>query len=167
MNRDDPNNRSYATSRLPLLREGIDPVGNRDLLLKMYDQAAQTWRELISVRFKLFALVPTVSLLLLTTVLSTEGLGKGLSLQLKLFISVLGLAVTMGLLVYELRNSALHDDLISRARKIEDALGVDTGLFRGRLKGSALIRHGTAMALIYGASLAAWLGAVWLLWVAA
>ncbi len=157
MDRKSRENRQYETNPLPILREGFDVGANRDLMLKMYDQACQTWRELIGVRFKLLALVPSVSLLLLATILSTEGPGKGLSVGLKILISVFGLLVTLGLLIYDLRNSALHDDLISRARKIEDELGVDTGIFRGRLKAGFLIKHDSATGLIYGTSLAGWL----------
>ena len=57
---------------------------------------------------------------------------KYFSPKLRLLFACLGLVVTLGLLIYELRNSQLHDDLISRGRKIEDELGVDTGVFRGR-----------------------------------
>ena len=159
VDRESRDNRTYKTTTLATLREGVDAAANRDLMLKMYDQACQTWRELVGVRFKLLALVPTASILLLATVLSTEGAGKGLSIGLKILISLLGLFVTLGLLIYDLRNSMLHDDLISRIRKIEDELGVDTGLFRGRLKAGRLIAHGHATALIYGASVIGWVAA--------
>jgi hypothetical protein len=160
MDRESRNNRAYTTTKLPTLRKGVDVAANRDLMFKMYDQACQTWRELVGVRFRLLALVPTVSLLLLATVLSTEGPGKGLSVTLKILLSVLGLFATLGLLIYDRRNSILHDDMISRIRKIEDELGVDTGLFRGRLKAERLISHGHATALIYGASVMGWISAL-------
>jgi (4S)-4-hydroxy-5-phosphonooxypentane-2,3-dione isomerase len=152
--------RDYEVSRLPLLRDGrtIAPDRERELLFKMYDQAAQAWRELVGVRFKLLALVPSVSLILVGTIVSTKGPGAGLTPTLRVFACTLGLLVTLGLLIYELRNSSLHDDLVSRGRKIEDELGVDTGLFRGRLKGDRVIKHSVALGLVYGASIAAWVG---------
>jgi hypothetical protein len=160
MDRASRDNRIYSTTKLPTLREGIIVSTNKDLMLKIYDRACQTWRELVAVRFRLLAIVPGVSLLLLATILSSEGPGKGLTPGLKIFLSILGLFVTAGLLIYDLRNSMLHDDLISRARKIEDELGVDTGVFRGRLKAGRVIQHDNATRLIYGASLAGWFAAL-------
>jgi hypothetical protein len=170
MDRESRDNRTYKTTKLPTLREGVILATNRDLMLNMYDQACQTWRELVGVRFRLLAIVPSVSLLLLATVLSSEGPGKGLTVGLKILFSILGLFVTAGLLIYDLRNSMLHDDLISRARKIEDELGVDTGVFRGRLKAGRVIQHDNATRLIYGATLAGWFSALiylcssWFIW---
>lgn len=154
-------NRHYKTTELPTLRGdiiGTEP--GRELLLKIYDQVCQTWRELVAVRFRLLAIVPSVSLLLLAAVLSSEGPGKGLPIGLKLLLSTLGSVVTAGLLIYDLRNSQFHDDLISRARKIEAELGVDTGIFLGRLKAGRVIKHDVATGLIYGASLVGWLAAL-------
>ena len=126
-------------------------------MIKIYEQTCITWRELVGVRFKLLAIVPTVSLALVATTLSTEGLSEGLSPVGRLLIAIFGLVVTLGLFIYDQRNSVLHDDLISRARKIEDELGVDTGIFRGRLKASCLFKHDLATKLIYGSSICGWL----------
>ncbi|MCS6840947.1 MAG: hypothetical protein NZ699_09760 [Roseiflexus sp.] len=155
--RSDRKNRSYTVTSLPTLREGFDIAQNRDLLFKLYDQVCSTWKELIGVRFKLLALVPAVSIAVIATMLSTKGISEGLSQPSKLLIGLLGLLATIGLLVYDQRNSELHDDLISRGRKIEDELGIDTGIFRGRLKASGVIKHDTATNLIYGASVLAWI----------
>jgi hypothetical protein len=70
-----------------------------------------------------------------------------------------GLLVTLGLRIYDLRNSDLYDDLISRGRKLEEELGVRTGHFRGRLKANWPIQHDAAIALIYGTAIAAWVAA--------
>lgn len=111
-------------------------------------------------RFKLLGLVPTVSLALLALVFGGDNPGKGLSPIHRLIIAVVGLLVTIGLWIYDHRNSALHDDLISRARKIEEELMVGTGVFRGRLKPQGPFSHSTATLLIYVASVAAWLSAI-------
>jgi hypothetical protein len=162
MNREDRNNRAYKATALPTLLEGIDYTQpqNRELLLKLYEASCANWRHLVEVRFKLLGLVPTVSLALLAVVFGSDGPGKGLTATQKLIIAVIGLLVTVGLWIYDHRNSALHDDLISRARKIEEELKVDTGVFRGRLKPKGLLKHGTATMLIYIASTAAWLSAI-------
>jgi hypothetical protein len=160
MDRENRKNRAYAVTNLPTLQHERDITQHRDVLLKLYDQSCQTWRQFVDVRFKLLALVPTVSVLILAALLSAEGPGKGLSNGVKLFIAVIGFSVTIGLWIYDKRNSALHDDCISRARKIEDELGVDTGVFRGRLKPEWPFQHDVATAVIYGACIVAWLGAI-------
>ncbi len=159
MDRSSRDNRYYQTTLLPTLRDGSDNVQNRDLLLKLYDQVCSVWRELVGVRFKLLGLVPTVSLALLATILSAKDPG-GLSQQSRLLIAVFGFLATFGLFVYDRRNSVLHDDLISRGRKIEEELGVDTGIFRGRLKAHGIFKHDIATDVIYGASMFAWVVAI-------
>jgi hypothetical protein len=156
MERESRDSRHYTVSPLPTLREGVDASKNKDVLLKVYDQVCGTWKELVGVRFKLLALVPTVSLALLATVLSTKGVSEGLTLAERMVILSLGLTSTLGLYVYDIRNSELHDDLISRARKIEDELGVDTGLFRGRLKPQGFCHHSLATRTIYVSAIVAW-----------
>jgi hypothetical protein len=148
----------YATSDLPALRSGLDPKANTDLLLALYDQICQSWRQHVDVRFKLLALVPSVSLVALALVFGGAPATIGLPTLPKVLFAILGLAVIGGLWIYELRNSELHDDLISRARRIEEELGIHTGAFRGRLKPvHSWITHGTATSLIYGATFGAWL----------
>jgi hypothetical protein len=154
-------NRAYKTTDLPTLRRSAGAAQDRDLLLKLYEETGSTWRLLVEVRFKLFALVPTASLISLATIFSRDDSSRLVSSQLRLLFAVLGLASTLGLLIYELRNSQLHDDLISRARKIEDELGVDTAIFRGRKGPQGLIKHDNATILIYGAALLAWLASIW------
>ena len=82
--------------------------------------------------------------------------------KIKLLFAILGLLATIGLLISELRNSQLHDDLISRGRKIEDELGIDTGVFKGRTDARLFIKHDVAIFLIYGVALTGWLGAIWI-----
>jgi hypothetical protein len=159
----DREDRAYKTTDLPTIREGgAAPADRRDLLLKLYDQTCITWRALIDVRFKLLALVPTLSLISLATVFGMGDAAKHIFPQLRLLFAVLGLIVTTGLLIYDLRNSQLHDDLISRGRKIEDELWVDTGVFRGRKVAKGLIKHDNATILIYGSALIAWISAIWI-----
>jgi hypothetical protein len=157
----DREDREYKTTGLSTLREITQTPADRELLLKLYEQTCTTWRMLVDVRFKLFALVPTLSLISLATVFGGGDATKYFSPKLRLLFACLGLLVTLGLLIYELRNSQLHDDLISRGRKIEDELGVDTGVFRGRKVAKGVIKHDHATFLIYGAALVAWLAAIW------
>ena len=72
MGQEDTSERKYKSTALPTVS---DYRGNRDLLLKLYEETAANWRQLTEVRFHLLALVPAVSILLVATVLS-KGLSK-------------------------------------------------------------------------------------------
>jgi hypothetical protein len=165
MNRESRKSRHYGVSPLPTIREGVNALPEKDVLLALYEQICGTWHVLIDIRFKLLGFVPAVSVLLILNLLSNESPAKGLSQITKTGIAALGLVATLALLLYDLRNSELHDDLISRGRKIEDELGVDTGQFRGRLKSSNwFVKHDRATMLIYGAAFAAWAFAIVVIW---
>ncbi len=150
--------RSYKSTSLATLQAGFAIDQNKDLLFMLYDQVCSTWKALIDVRFKLLGLVPTVSIAVLATILSTKS--DGLTFSGKLLISLLGMLASIGLFIYDKRNSELHDDLISRGRKIEEELGIETGIFRGRLKPSGIIKHDVATNLVYFSTLIAWVAAL-------
>lgn len=157
MDRESVENRHYDANPLPVLREDIDVRAGKDELIALYEQICASWHVLIDIRFKLLGFVPAVSVVLLANLLSSEGAARGLSSAIKIGVAALGFVATLALLIYDLRNSELHDDLISRGRKIEEFWGVHTGQFRGRLKSSNwLIKHDRATALIYGSALIGW-----------
>lgn len=165
MNRNSRNNRSYQVSTLPVMRQGGTNPTSTDFRVVLYGHICDTWRSLVDVRFKLLALVPTVTILVITKLSDYSQQPSSFSRAAQLIIAFFGIFATAGLLIYDLRNSELHHDLISRARRIEDELHVDTGLFRGRLTSANwLIKHDRATALIYGASLVGWLAAVVVIW---
>jgi hypothetical protein len=159
-------NRAYKVSLLPTLRDDASAPSRETVLLALYQQVTSTWHHLIDIRFKLLGAVPTVSILLLATLLKPDEPAKSLSPVVKTGIALLGLLATVGLFIYDRRNSALHDDLISRGRRIEDELGVDTGQFRGRLKteDGSPVRHGVATNLVYGSAITGWFAALWAIW---
>ena len=79
----------------------------------------------------------------------------------------LGIRITYAVRIYDRRNDELYDDLISRGRKIEEELGVHTGIFKGRLKGTTkdkifrkLINHGRALHLIYSSVFIGWIALI-------
>lgn len=129
-----------------------------------YQQTTELLRGLTDVRFKLLALVPTLSGAAVAFV------GHPSSAVELLSLGVLGLAATLGVLLYELRNSELHDYAIRRARSIEAALGLLSlgdgdergGLFSERpdgtlrLFGLAAVDRDRGLALVYAAALAGW-----------
>jgi hypothetical protein len=161
--------RHYKASTLPIFKEGIESPTKRDDLMWLYGELCSSWRMLTDVRFKLLGFVPTVSVAVLINILSRDDPAKGLSSTARTGVIVFGSLVILALYIYDRRNSQLYDDLISRARRIEEELGIDTGQFRGRRKPSnKLIQHDVATNLIYGTALAGWLFALlatWLGWI--
>lgn len=129
-----------------------------------YEQTTQMLRLLVDVRFKLLAFVPTIA-----------GAAVGLfgrprpAVEL-LGLGLLGLVATLGVFLYELRNSQLHDALVHRAKELEARLGFPSalgapesgGLFSERprrtvrLLGLVSAAHDRGLALVYGAALGGW-----------
>jgi hypothetical protein len=120
-----------------------------------YERATSLFDDLTDVRFKLLALVPTLSG---TAVGLLRG---GESAVTLLAVGILGLAATLGILVYELRNIDLRNGLAERIKTIESEL-VGRELLGSRADGSWKLfglvqpRHGVGLALVYGAALAGW-----------
>src|SRR5262249_3333335 len=97
--------------------------------LQVYTQVCTTWRTLIGVRFKLLALLPSISAVVIITLLSSEGVAKGLSQTTKTGVAVFGFLVTCALFVYDLRNNRVYHHLIARGKELETSLDVASGLF--------------------------------------
>ena len=131
-------------------------MADEDRLRLEYDRAVATFRDLTDIRFKLLALVPTLSG-------AAVGLLKaGQSPVTLLAVGVLGLTATFGVLVYELRNSGIRHGIAKRMGELERELlghvlvtkrpeGAPRSLF-----GFVAIEHSVGLALVYGAALAGW-----------
>lgn len=135
-----------------------------ELLKVDYEQALQTYRQLAEIRFKLLAFVPTISgaaiaLLTQTTMERWE----------KVVLAGLGFLVTLGIALYDQRNTQFHNGAIGRAQHLEEKLGFmafetdrHVGLFGSRrdhprqyLFGLP-VGHDLGLALIYSPVLGAW-----------
>ena len=156
-------------------------LSHTELLRLDYQQTTDMLRSLTDVRFKLLALVPTLS------GAAVAVLGHPGSAAELLAIGLLGLIATLGILLYELRNTQLSEYGMRRARQIEAQLGLGAlgsgagnaagpgaagpgaagpgaagGLFSERptqtlrLVGLAPIDRDRGLALVYGAALAGW-----------
>jgi hypothetical protein len=131
-------------------------AADTDTLRLDYQQTTDLLRTLTDVRFKLLALSPTLAG---ATVAVLGHPGSAVEL---LAIGLLGLNATLGVLLYELRNSELYDHALARAQKLEAALGFDGGPFTDRpertrrLLGFATVDRDRGFALVYGAALAGW-----------
>ena len=128
-----------------------------------YQQTTDLLRGLTDVRFKLLALVPTLSGAAVAFV------GHPSSAIEILALGLLGLVATLGVLLFELRNSQLYDYALRRAQAIEAALDFQAlagsgpgGLFRERptpslrLFGVATVNRDSGLGLVYSAALAGW-----------
>lgn len=143
-----------------VLEPHLDTAPSRQALLALYTELGAQHRALVDVRFKLLALVPAVSALALVGIVTPTGPFAEAPRAVRVCAAVLGLLVVLGVRVYDVRNSELHDDLVSRGRSTEVALGVRYGVFARRRRPVAPVQHDLALHLIYGAVLAAWVGAV-------
>jgi hypothetical protein len=135
-----------------------------ELLRLDYQQTTDLLRTLSDVRFKLLALVPTLSGAAIAI------LGHPSSSAELLAVGLLGLTATLGILLYELRNTQLYDYATSRAQHTEAQLGLPSirggdgpgGLFSEcpgrtlRLFGIAPIDRDRGLVLVYSAALAGW-----------
>jgi hypothetical protein len=136
-----------------------------DRLRLDYDQTNQLLRALMDVRFKLLAFVPTVS------GAAVALLGRPRPAAELVGVGVLGLVATLGVFVYELRNSQLLDALVYRAGELERLLGLRSvlgshgagGLFSERPPHSLRLArflppvgHDRGLSLVYAAALAGW-----------
>jgi hypothetical protein len=135
-----------------------------DQQLLDYNQTSDLIRTLTDVRFKLLALAPTL------TGTAVALLSHGHATAELLGVGSLGLVATVGLVIYELRNTQLHKYAVLRARTLERRIGLGSltdqqqpgGLFSDqppaevRVLGvvTATPEHG--LALVYGAVTGGW-----------
>ncbi len=137
----------------------LSPV---DRLRLDYQQTTDLLRTLTDVRFKLLALVPTLS------GAAVAFTGRPTAPVQLLALGGLGLAATLGILFYDLRNSEIYDYALRRAQRIENELSISLGsdgepggLFSERPSGTIRLFGLTAdrdrgLALVYSAALGGW-----------
>jgi len=118
-----------------------------------YDAASQLLRGLTETRFKLLALVPSLAGAVIAFATARR---TGLEL---LAIGLLGLAATLGVLLYELRNGEIKGEIARRVQRLEDALLPSGPLVvngRARFLGAIPVSHSLGIGLVYGAASGGW-----------
>jgi len=129
-----------------------------------YDETTDLLRTLTDVRFKLLAFVPTIA------GAAVAVLGRSGSAAELTAVGALGLVATLGVLLYEVRNTQVYDYALRRAQELEARIGLVSvsraggagGLYTERpgrtvrLFGIAPAGHDRGLALVYGAALAGW-----------
>jgi hypothetical protein len=139
------------------------PAVQGDRLRLDYQQTTDLMRQITDARFKLLALVPTLS------GAAVAILGRPSSAGELLAVGLLGLVATVGVLLYELRNAQLYDYGLHRAQELERRLelpslgdGSSGGLFSERpdrslrLLGVLPVDRDAGLILVYSAALAGW-----------
>ena len=146
-----------------------------------YQLTSGLFRELVGVRFRLLGFLPTVSGAILTVLSALE-----LAPEVVIGPVLVGLVVTWGLMLYEVRNSQIHDNAVHRSKHLEKLLGLSPsipssspgGFFGERTKlqlflvpltsssssetsgdkdeGLAPVKHDSALSIVYGVVLASW-----------
>ena len=142
----------------------VAPAAQNSTLRMEYEQVNQNFRTLTDIRFKLLALIPALAgaaiYVLSHMALSTPSPDSS-DFGTVVLISALGFSATFGITLYDQRNTAFYNALVSRARKLEGQLEIPEGQFisrparRPRLVG-VVIGHDFGLALIYGPVLGAW-----------
>jgi len=118
-----------------------------------YDSGSELLRGLTETRFRLLALVPTLSGAVVA-LLS----GNRSDVEL-LAIGLLGLSASLGILLYELRNGEIHGAVARRVAELERTLlahGPLVDVPQARLLGFVPISRAAGIALVYGAALGGW-----------
>ncbi len=139
-------------------------AAENDLLRLDYQQTTGLLAGISDVRFKLLALVPTLS------GAAVAVLGRPSSSAELLAVGAIGLIATVGVLLYELRNTQLYDYGLRRAQLLEQELGFDSidgrgagGLFADRpgrtlrLFGVLPVDRDAGLSLVYSAAIAGWI----------
>lgn len=136
-----------------------------------YEQTTEQIRILTDIRFKLLAFVPTLTGVAVS-LLTGGKVGTGTVLA----VGILGFVVTLGIIIYELRNSLFYDLSFLRASHLEQKLHFPNfthineawsgGVFTERpasgdppsqkFLGIISIKHDSGLAFAYGASLGGW-----------
>ena len=127
-----------------LARADTDPMAlDADERLRLdHERTAQLLRSLTDIRFRLLAFVPTFA------GASVGFFGRARPAAELLAVGVLGLVATVGVYLYELRNSELYRAAAARTHEIEQQL---------ELPGGLMVEHDSGLvALVYGAALAGW-----------
>jgi hypothetical protein len=130
-----------------------------------YGQTVELVRTLVDIRFKLLAVVPTIT----GAAVGLVGAGQPTGAEL-LGIGILGLLATFGVLIYDVRNTQVYNSAVHHARALERRLGLGTDgghagpadllalrpLERDGLLRLASFGQERALGLVYGVALAGW-----------
>jgi len=148
---------------------------DEERLIVDYQWTNEQIKLLTDIRFRLLLWVPPLVTLAIPLILGSASSAPPNPVSI-LALGLLGLFVTLGIVVYDLRNSMLYDANIHRASLIEQELKIKTlatpdGLY-GRVHAlrarsdndftffKLKVNHGTALGVVYAAMLSSWIFAI-------
>jgi hypothetical protein len=138
-------------------------MADDELLRLDYGETTQLLRALTEVRFRLLAFVPTIAGAAIAFLAHPSSAAELIA------VGLVGLAATLGIFMYELRNTQLYDAALHRVRFLEQRLALPSalggeatgGLYSERpsrpirLFGVVTAWHVRAIVLVYAAALVA------------
>lgn len=147
---------------------GHPVYGDREALLRDHATELELYKILVDIRFKLLTIVPTVTTIAVG-ILSLDK-QKAFDEGTMLLVGLGGGITSLAIMVYEIRNSQIHDRVIHRIKHLERLLGFTPsyagksprGMFDERGKGERLfgilfpVQHDRALSIVYGVVLALW-----------
>ncbi|MHA7291354.1 hypothetical protein ACX80V_17160 [Arthrobacter sp. MDT3-24] len=142
--------------------------GDREALLRDHATELELYKILVDIRFKLLTFVPTVTTIAVG-ILSLDK-QKAFDEGTTFLVGLGGAFTSLAIVVYEIRNSQIHDRVIHRIKHLERLLGFTPsyagrsprGMFGERGKGERLFgiffsaQHDRALSIVYGVVLALW-----------
>jgi hypothetical protein len=131
-----------------------------------YEQTRAYFHALEEIRFKLLALVPVV------TGVAFAAIDPGVAPPRGVILGLFGFLATLGIVIYEKRNTQIYDEMQIRAKTLEALLGLPAAGNRQQFKrggpllnrpprglkllGLVTVWHDLGLALVYATTLAAW-----------
>lgn len=142
--------------------------GDREVMLKDHATTLDLFKILVDIRFKLLTFVPTVTTVAVG-ILSSGKQQNTFDEGTTLFVGVAGVLLSVAIVVYELRNSQIHDRAVHRIKHLERLLGFTPsyagesprGMFQERGRGGlfmglVIVQHDRALSIVYGVVLTLW-----------
>jgi hypothetical protein len=127
-------------------------IESKEFYGKVYEKLVDNVKQLEDVRFKLLAIVPSVSAIGIKELYAVN-----CENHVKVFFAILGIVITFSIFIFELRNRQIIKALNKRKVALEDEMNVPTKVFIQDLQSSGIVTHRFSMNLIYITAIVSWL----------
>jgi hypothetical protein len=127
-------------------------IENKEFYSKVYEKLVDNVKQLEDVRFKLLAIVPSVSAIGIKELYAVN-----CENHVKVFFAILGIVITFSIFIFELRNRQIIKALNKRKVALENEMDVPTTVFMKDLQSSGIVTHRFSMNLIYITAIVSWL----------
>ena len=135
-----------------VIKKGFDMTDNKEFYNKVYEKTADNVKQLEDIRFKLLAIVPSVSAIGIKELYAVN-----CENHVKVFFAILGIVITFSIFIYEIRNRQILKALNKKRVAMENEMGFSTVDFEKNLQSKGIVTHRASMNLIYITAIASWL----------